>query len=76
MTLFTCLLVILFLVGIYFYVKSNEDYDIDEYEGFTGTSNLNKNKYNCPNMLIQKDSKIYLYNSKLAKVPGVNPIDF
>jgi len=27
-------------------------------------------------MLIQKDSKIYLYNSNLAKVPGVNPVEF
>jgi len=27
-------------------------------------------------MLIQKDSKFYLYNSNLAKVPGVNPVEF
>jgi hypothetical protein len=27
-------------------------------------------------LLIQKGSKIYLYNSKLAQVPGVNPIEF
>jgi hypothetical protein len=76
MTLFTYLLVILFLVGLYFYIKSNENNDTDSCEGFTNTSSLNKNKYNCPNMLIQKDSKIYLYNSKLAKVPGVNPVEF
>ena len=30
----------------------------------------------CPNMLIEKDGKIYLYNSRLANVPGVNPIQF
>jgi hypothetical protein len=65
MTLFTYLFIVLFLVGLYFYIKSNE------LEGFTGLSNRQ-----CPNMLIQKDSKIYLYNSKLAKVPGVNPVEF
>jgi hypothetical protein len=27
-------------------------------------------------LLIQKGSKIYLYNSKLAEVPGVNPVEF
>ena len=30
----------------------------------------------CPNMLIEKDGKIYLYNTNLANVPGVNPIQF
>jgi len=30
----------------------------------------------CPNMLIEKDGKIYLYNTRLANVPGVNPIQF
>ena len=30
----------------------------------------------CPNMLIEKDGAIYLYNSKLASVPGVNPLKF
>lgn len=32
--------------------------------------------YSCPNVLIQKGSVFYLYNSKRAKVPGVNPIRF
>lgn len=65
MTLFTYLFIVLFLVGLYFYIKSNE------LEGFT-----NSTSRQCPNMLIQKGSKIYLYNSKLAKVPGVNPVEF
>lgn len=30
----------------------------------------------CPNLLVQKGSKIYLYNNKLSNVPGVNPIVF
>jgi hypothetical protein len=28
----------------------------------------------CPNMLIQKGSAFFLYNTKLAEVPGVNPV--
>jgi hypothetical protein len=30
----------------------------------------------CPNLLIEKNGKIFLYNTKLANVPGVNPIQF
>jgi hypothetical protein len=67
MTLLTYLFIVLFLVGIYFYAKS---YDPKYSEGFT--NNIKR----CPNILIQKDSKFYLYNSKLAKVPGVNPVEF
>ena len=34
------------------------------------------NNKRCPNMLIEKDGEIYLYNSELDSVPGVNPIKF
>jgi len=64
MTLLTFLFVVAFLIGLFFYVKNAE-----------GFSN-NTSKPRCPNMLIQKGSKFYLYNSKLAQVPGVNPIEF
>ena len=40
-------------------------------EGMVGSM-----KPRCPNVLIQKGSKIYLYNTKIAEVPGVNPIMF
>lgn len=30
----------------------------------------------CPNLLVQKGTKFYLYNSKLARIPGVNPVMF
>ena len=69
MTLNTLLIIIVFLLGLYFYVKCA---DPKYAEGFT---NQNYNP-RCPNLLIQKDSKFYLYNSKLAEVPGVNPIQF
>lgn len=57
-------IIVVFLAGIYFCSKPCE--------GFTGQVDTNR----CPNILIQKDSKLYLYNSKIAKVPGVNPVEF
>lgn len=30
----------------------------------------------CPDLLVQKGCKFYLTNTKLARVPGVNPIEF
>lgn len=43
-------------------------------EGFTGTDTGTSSC--CPDLLIQNGSKLYLYNSKKVKVPGVNPIEF
>jgi len=67
MNLRTFLAIVLFMIGIYFYAMYNDE---SYYEG------LKNNNYKCPNLLIQKDKQFYLYNSKLAKVPGVNPIEF
>jgi len=69
MTLTTLLLILVFLIGLYFYAKC---VDPNYAEGFTN----NNIQSRCPNMLIQKGSRFYLYNSKLAQVPGVNPIEF
>ena len=69
MTLTTLLLILVFLIGLYFYAKC---VDSKYAEGFTN----NNIQSRCPNMLIQKGSRFYLYNSKLAQVPGVNPIEF
>jgi hypothetical protein len=41
-----------------------------------GLTNMNGEQPRCPNLLIQKGAKFYLYNSKLVQVPGVNPIEF
>ena len=69
MTTLTYLFIVLFLAGLYFYAK----YTGSKYsENFTNNS-IEKR---CPDILIQKDSKFYLHNSKVAKVPGVNPIEF
>jgi len=61
------LYIVVFLIGLYFYAKN---YDTKYSEGF------NNGKQRCPNLLIQKGSRFYLYNSKLAQVPGVNPVEF
>ena len=63
MTVLTLLFILVFLIGLYFYTKQPGA------EGFVGQPR-------CPNMLIQKGSRFYLYNSKLATVPGVNPVEF
>jgi len=69
MNTLTFLFIILFLIGLYFYAKTS---DPKYSEGLT---NINV-QAKCPNMLIQKGSSFNLYNSKLANVPGVNPIEF
>ena len=61
------LFIVLFLVGLYFYSTNRHNK-----EGMQNKAKSNQ----CPNMLIQKGKKFYLYNSKLAKVPGINPIEF
>tara|TARA_B110000285_G_scaffold144900_1_gene161861 strand:- start:1620 stop:2279 length:660 start_codon:yes stop_codon:yes gene_type:complete len=58
-----------FLIGMYFYAI-NAPLNSDGFE------NNNSKQPRCPNLLIQKGPKFYLYNSKLAQVPGVNPIEF
>ena len=69
MTLLTYLLILVFLIGLYFYAKG---YDTKYSEGLTNNSSAQR----CPNLLIQKGARFFLYNSKLAQVPGVNPIEF
>jgi hypothetical protein len=60
---------IIFLMGLYFYSKKNTKLI---QEGFLS----DKNKLRCPNLLIQHGASFYLYNTDLAEVPGVNPIEF
>lgn len=59
------ILLFIFLAGMYFYSCPQPFL-----EGLTNA------QPRCPNLLIQKDAKFYLYNTKLAEVPGVNPIVF
>jgi len=69
MTTFIFLLILVFLIGLYFYAKNGNS-------GSDGFTNNQSTGPRCPNLLIQKGSRFYLYNSKLAQVPGVNPVEF
>ena len=55
-------------IGFIFYTQKGDN----GLEGFTDQSKPTR----CPNLLIQKGAKYYLYNTKLEEVPGVNPIVF
>ena len=59
------IILIMFLLGIYYYSYYNQIMS----EGFSL-------KNDCPDILIQKGSRIYLKNTSLAEIPGVNPISF
>lgn len=61
------MIILLFLLGIYYIITHRT------YESF---DNRNKIKTRCPDILLQKGSAYFLYNSKVAKVPGVNPVRF
>jgi hypothetical protein len=73
MTVLSFLFILVFLIGLYFYAKCS---DPNYLEGLTNNNNSANSAIRCPNLLIQKGSKFYLYNSKVAKVPGVNPVEF
>jgi hypothetical protein len=63
-------ILVIFLAGLYFYVYySSNPLLLESLTTMNG-------ELRCPNVLIQKDSKYYLYNSNIAEVPGVNPIMF
>jgi hypothetical protein len=63
------LMIFIFLGGLYFYLGYSQNKII---EGLTDVSG----ELRCPNLLIQKGTKYYLYNSNLVQVPGVNPVMF
>lgn len=60
----------IFALGLYFIAMTCMTPSI---ESFT---NSDKDGSRCPNMLIEREGKYFLYNSKMAVVPGVNPIQF
>ena len=56
-------IIILFLLGLYVYMMS---------ENIEGMTEPNW----CPDLLIQDGERVLLHNTRLAEVPGVNPIVF
>lgn len=57
-----CIIILVFIIGLYFYLTPNKE--------------LFENPPRCPDLLIQKGDQIHLLNTKLARVPGVNPLTF
>ena len=68
-----CLSVV-FLLGLLFYANYHPMNSNSSILG--GQEGFSPMERRCPNMLVQKGSKFLLYNSRLAKIPGVNPIEF
>jgi hypothetical protein len=66
-------LFLIFLAGLYFYVEYGSK--SGPKSGLEGLTTIN-GELRCPNILIQKGAKYYLYNSNIDEVPGVNPIMF
>jgi hypothetical protein len=62
---------IIFLSGLVFYAKYGTKSVVEGFDAKSLTSGPR-----CPNILIQKGAKYYLYNSNVTQVPGVNPIAF
>lgn len=60
------LVLLLFCLGAVFYAGTGEGVLA---EGFA-------RRPRCPDKLIQRGSRFFLYNARLAEVPGVNPIVF
>jgi len=58
-------ILLIFLLGLLFIITNKPRTSI---ESFANNQ--------CPNILIQKENFVYLYNSKLAVIPGVNPVKF
>jgi len=57
--------------------KHIEGFENDDDDGSSSSSMLGVvGESRCPNMLIQKGTTLFLYNTKVAAVPGVNPIRF
>ena len=76
MTMTTWAILAMFVVGLLFTLTHTSKSVQEAFEGTSDDSGSNPNKNRCPNILIQKGAELYLHNSRLANVPGVNPLKF
>ena len=73
----TCAILAMFVIGLLFTMTHTSKNVREAFEGnASDDGSYVSNKNRCPNILIQKGSQLYLHNSRLANVPGVNPIKF
>lgn len=76
MTMTTWAILAMFVVGLLFTLTHTSKSVQEAFEGTPDDSGSNPNQNRCPNILIQKGAELYLHNSRLANVPGVNPLKF
>ena len=74
MTATTWAILAMFIIGLAFTMTHTSRSVQEAFQGRPGPNASNKDR--CPNILIQKGSELYLHNSRLANVPGVNPLKF
>ena len=75
MTTTTWAILAMFIIGLLFTMTHTSRSVQEAFQGRTD-ANDKPNQNRCPNILIQKGSELYLHNSRLANVPGVNPLKF
>jgi hypothetical protein len=73
MRLTTWAILAMFIIGLLFTMTYTSQNVLEAFEG-RGSDVATTDR--CPNILIQKGSELYLHNSRLANVPGVNPLKF
>jgi hypothetical protein len=64
---YVALLVVIALAAALFFGKTVEGLEMQY---------TNNGENRCPNLLIQRGAKFFLYNTRIAEVPGVNPVEF
>jgi len=79
----TIVIITIFLLGLIYYTQNNlnnPSFIVENFENNDSTDDSNKkslvNTSRCPNLLVQRGAKLFLENTKIEKVPGVNPIEF
>ena len=70
------IILFIFIFGCYYYINSYNLYENMKNKNNKNNKNMDNISKRCPNMLIEKDGRYALFNSELAVVPGVNPIEF
>lgn len=73
-------ILIVFLCGLYFCLNYEQAVLNEAYDNMNGDSRQNDNikdkSYSCPNILIKSGTELLLKNTRLAEIPGVNPLRF
>lgn len=76
MTMTTWAILAMFIIGLLFTMTHSSRSVQEAFQGRATENDGAANKNRCPDILIQKGSQLYLHNSRLANVPGVNPMKF